>query len=87
MNKNFVPSKVTDEECKQMVLMMNHFDNDPEVANYQIRSYKQYNAKDKHYHTKFCIILMKWIDNKYVTYMGDGDSLLGAMKSLTEKMK
>lgn len=85
--KNFVPSPVTDEEVIQMAKMMRYFDSDPEVMNYQIRSYKQFNSNDKHYHTMFCLIIMKWVDEKHKTYEASGRTLLEAMGKLVEKMQ
>jgi hypothetical protein len=85
--KKFIPSKVTPEECTQMVAMMNYFDSDPEVMNYQIRSYKQFNSNDQHYHTMFCLIVMKWVNGKHKTYMVDDNTLIGTMGKLVQKMQ
>lgn len=86
MDKKFVPSKVTDEESKQMTQMVNWMDDQEEIYGWQIRSYKQFSMEDKHYHTRFSLIVHKWENERHKHITADGGTLMEAMANLSEKM-
>lgn len=80
--KKFNGYHVKDDEISQMQKMMIWMDDNPDIWAYQIRSYKQFNSNDKHYHTKFNLLVQKWVDGKMTTTESVGDTLMDAIRGM-----
>lgn len=81
-----VPSKMTEKESEQMRQMFNWMDDHPAMCRMTLTIYKQYQAEDKHRHTIYKIHSDNWEADTWVSYDGEGKTLLDAMKNFSESM-
>lgn len=87
MRINVIKKKMTQEESDQMTGMFNWANDADAISMINLKMFKQYNIKDKHYHTVFEVESMHWINNMHKTVRGTGSTVIDAMKEYSKRLR
>lgn len=81
MDKKIIKQEISQEESNQITGMFNWANNNDDIMMMDLKMFKQYNSKDKHYRTVFEVSSIHWTGQQHKTARGNGSTLIEAMKN------